>query len=200
LYWPDLVLGPQGGFCVTFRREVFPGAAASRRAMEAEARAVQLFASYNTCPGVQRPPPGPRTIAREVVESFLPSPPSPEIAPGFAITGKPAFLETKGNLHPQQETRATELGPITVTFTGRYVVDWGDGTPTTRHDLEGQPWPDGSIVHTYVNAATYNVIVAIEWRADWQIGTIQDRITDGLRSETRINNFEVRQLQAVRDR
>jgi hypothetical protein len=168
--------------------------------MEAEARMLRLFASYQLCPGVARPPKGPRTIAREVIESFLPPPPQPEIDPGFAITGKLAYLETKGNLRPPPETRATDLGPIRVTFTGTYAVDWGDGTPLERYQVEGRPWPAGTITHTYVDARIYDVVVAIEWRADWQIGPLQDRIIDGLRSESRLDDFEARQLQAVRDR
>ena len=107
--------------------------------------------------------------------------------------------ETKGNLRPPTQTRPTALGDIEVTFAGRYVVDWGDGVEET-FEFEGEPWPDGRIQHTYTHVGHYNVVVSIEWVADWRIGTTTGRISDGLASVSRIDNFEVRQLQAVRDR
>ncbi|HEX7167975.1 MAG TPA: hypothetical protein VF230_13440 [Acidimicrobiales bacterium] len=199
LWWPELVHRDEG-FCLTFRRETFEGAADSQRFEEAEDRMLDLLHDYDPCPGVQRPPASPRAIAREVVEEFLPPPPRPEIDPGYAITGKPAYLETNGNLTPTPERRPTPLGDIDVTFTGTYRIDWGDGTPIETHPTEGAPWPAGTIAHTYTNTGTYDVVVSIAWTATWRIADTTGIITDNLTSTAIIDNFDVRQLQAVRDR
>lgn len=199
VWWPVLVYRDPVGFCVDFQREVVPGGANGLRGREAEERALELFAIYDVCPGVQRPAASPAAVARQVIEEFLPAPPVPEIDPGYAITGKPSYLETKGDLRPPTQSRPTALGDIEVTFTGRYVVDWDDGVKET-FEFEGEPWPDGRIRHTYTDVGHYNVVVSIEWTADWRIGTTTGQISTGLASVARIDNFEVRQLQAVRDR
>src|SRR5262249_51205037 len=54
--------------------------------------------------------------------------PRPRIPPGYAVTGKPAYLVTNGTTDPPAFTRTTPLGLLTVRATGSYVVDWGDGT------------------------------------------------------------------------
>jgi len=199
VWWPTVVLQEPVGLCIDFVREIVPGGAIGLRGREAEERALELIALYDVCPGIQRPPASPSAIARQVVEEFLPAPPTPEIDPGYAIAGKTAYLETKGNLHPPTQTRATPLGDIDVTFTGQYRVDWGDGT-TETFTTEGEPWPTGRITHTYTHVGYYNVVVTIEWTARWRIATTTGEITNGLASVARIDNFEVRQLQAVRDR
>ena len=199
VWWPVLTYREPVGFCIDFVRQVVPGGAVGLRGREAEERALELIAIYDVCPGVQRPVASPAAVARQVIEEFLPAPPVPEIDPGYAITGKPSYLETKGNLRPAAQTRATSLGDIEVTFAGRYVVDWGDGVEET-FEFEGGPWPEGRIQHTYTHVGHYNVVVSIEWVADWRIGTTTGRINNGLASVARIDNFEVRQLQAVRDR
>ena len=55
-------------------------------------------------------------------------------------------------------------------------------------------FPDGRIQHTYTHVGHYNVVVSIEWVADWRIGTTTGRISNGLASVSRIDNFEVRQF------
>ena len=119
--------------------------------------------------------------------------------PGLMLSGSPDEGPLLGNLRPAPQTRPTALGVIEVTFTGRYVVDWGDGVEES-FAFEGEPWPDGRISHTYTDVGNYNVVVSIEWVADWRIGTTTGQITNGLASVGRIDGFEVRQLQAVRDR
>ncbi|HEX4979598.1 MAG TPA: PKD domain-containing protein, partial [Acidimicrobiales bacterium] len=164
-----------------------------------EERWLRLIGIHELCPGVEAPVLSPAAIAREVIEEFLPAPPAPEIDPGYAITGKTAYLETNGNLSPPAQTRPTPLGDIHVSFRGRYRVDWGDGT-VTDHDTEGGPWPAGTITHTYIHTGRYDVVVTAEWSADWRIATSAGRITSGLATTGRIDDFEVRQLQAVRNR
>jgi len=63
--------------------------------------------------------------------------PQPHIAPGWAITGKLAYLETRGEL-THTYSQGTPIGPMEITARGRYYVDWGDGTTTGPHEGEGK--------------------------------------------------------------
>jgi hypothetical protein len=200
ILWPVLVYRDGVGMCLAFQREVFEGANSTVRARDAEFRTLEMIALYDMCPGVERPSPSPAAVARQVVEEFLPPPPQPEIDPGYAITGKPAYLETNGNLAPGQQRRATVLGDIEVRFRGTYVVDWGDGTAPEEFTVEGEPWPNGRITHVYQRVGRYDVVVTARWVAEWRIGSTSGRIDDNLASVGRIEGFEVRQMQAVRDR
>ena len=203
LHWPDLRVEPGVGWCIYWHRiDVYPGAATSARAAEAERRWLMLLGSYPMCPRTARPPTvraTPQVVAREVVEEIDLPVPAPSIAPGFALTGKPAYLETGTTLDPPTVERPTELGTITVTPRGVYVVDWGDGTPPERHAVEGGPWPDGRISHVYTRTGRYDVVVAVEWTAQWVVAGVPGTL-DGLRTEATVAGFEARQLQAVRDR
>lgn len=80
-------------------------------------------------------------------EAVLPAP-DPHIAPGRAITGLGAYLETRGQLSFTFE-RPTELGQLVIEAMSTYHVDWGDGTTSGPHRHEGEPWPDGRIMHVY---------------------------------------------------
>ncbi len=187
------------GFCITFRREVFPRAAESRAASEAEFLLMKLIRTYPICAGQPRAPASPGLIAREVIEHIDLPAPAIEIDPGFAITGMTAYLETNGTLHPETYVRPTPLGDITVDADGEYVVDWGDGTPAERYGYEGVAWPDGRITHVYTDLGRYDVVVTVEWVANWSIGDRRGTVRD-LRTSDRIEDFETRQLQAVRNR
>ncbi len=199
LYRPEVVQGADGNLCVIFRREVFPGAADSRQASDAEFLTMRLTRNYPLCQGQVRPPPGPATVAREVIEHIDLPAPAIEIDPGFAITGMKAYLETKGTLHPEPYVRPTPLGEISVDADGEYVVDWGDGTPAKRYGFEGLAWPEGRITHVYTHIGHYDVVVTVEWVAQWAIGERRGTVSD-LRTSDRIADFEVRQLEAVRNR
>ncbi|HET9444138.1 MAG TPA: hypothetical protein VFO65_12490, partial [Acidimicrobiales bacterium] len=161
----------------------------------------RLTRSFPMCPRPERREgrPAPQVVAREVVEEITLPVPAPSIAPGFALAGKPAYLETGASLRPPTIERQTELGVISVTARGTYTVDWGDGTPVERHAVEGGPWPDGPIRHVYTHARTYDVVVSIEWTADWVVAGVPGTL-EGLRTSATLAGFEVRQLQAVRDR
>jgi hypothetical protein len=125
--------------------------------------------------------------------------PNPTIPPGYAITGKPAYLVTNGSLHPSPYTRATPLGQLVITATGSYDIDWGDSVPSSwagPYGEEGQPWPDGQIFHTYDVAGTYNVVVRENWTASWVIGAAHGVLGD-LHTEATIPAYQVKQLQAI---
>lgn len=162
---------------------------------------LRILETYPPCPAQPRAPGDPAVLetpgmmaARYWEQVSLPEP-KPTIAPGRAITGKLAFLETHGEL-AHTYTNATAFGPLTIKAMGTYTVDWGDGTTTGPHALEGAPWPDGAITHEYLRVGTYRVHVTERWTADWsldgQSGTLRT-----LQSEGTISNFPVEQIQAV---
>lgn len=121
--------------------------------------------------------------------------PSPTIAPGRAIVGKQAFLETGGQLHFSHR-ESTPIGELRIEATGRYYVDWGDGERTGPHSVEGKPWPDGEIKHDYQRAGRYDVVVTEQWTATWQLGSDGGNLPNG-QTGGRIHNFPAQEIQAV---
>lgn len=202
LWWPVLVWEPDAGrTCVELRREVFPGAATSQRAEEAEARMHSLLAQWPLC--TTEPGAAPASVipflARQYIERVGLPRPDPHIAPGYALAGKPAYLETRSTLRPPRFTAPTPAGPIEVEATGTYAVDWGDGSATETFGFEGGPWPEGRITHAYTHAGTYTVRVTTTWTATWTAGGSSGTVM-GITTSATIADFEVRQLQAVRNR
>ncbi|MGI8793538.1 MAG: hypothetical protein ACR2H3_10225, partial [Acidimicrobiales bacterium] len=145
------------------------------------------------------PPSAVPFVAREYIERVGLPVPNPQIAPGYGLAGKPAYLETRSSLTPPRFTAPTPLGPIEVDAVGIYRVDWGDGSPVSTHQVEGGSWPEGRISHTYTDVGNYTVTVSIGWRADWVAAGASGVVTD-IVTNASITNFEVRQLQAVRRR
>jgi hypothetical protein len=125
--------------------------------------------------------------------------PQPHIQPGRAITGKFAFLETRGQTSHIFNLEDTPFGPLRIVATGKYYVDWGDGTTTGPHSQEGAPWPDGRITHEYLRVGKYDVVVTERWTATWHFGAESGTLTE-LRTTGRIEDFPVEQIQAVRYR
>ena len=121
--------------------------------------------------------------------------PTPHIAPGWAITGKYAYLETNG-ARSHTYTTDTPLGPLTLEASGRYYVDWGDGTTDGPYTVEGRPWPEGEITHTYIDVGRYDVVVTEEWSATWSLGGTGGEL-GGMRTQGRIPGFRVEQIQVV---
>jgi hypothetical protein len=194
---PALVPGPAGGLCVTVI--TVPLSPATPVGDLLDRLWLGLLASHNVCPGVTLPANLTPAIAAEAFWESIPLPvPKPYVAPGWAITGKPSYLETRGTLHPAAWTTSTPLGPLSITATGSYGVDWGDGPGAWAgpYNLEGAPWPKGVISHTYDNVGTYTVRVLEVWTARWtlggQSGTLRQLLTQAI-----IPNFTVRQVQAV---
>ncbi len=123
----------------------------------------------------------------------------PSIPPGYAITGKVAYLVTDGTIAPARYQRSTPLGTLTITARGSYLVDWGDGTLplwTGPYREEGGPFPDGLISHTYDNTGTVTVIVRELWTATWALGSANG-VLGALHTTATVAGFAVRQLQAV---
>ena len=154
-----------------------------------------LGSQYPVCPSQAAEQVDPVVYAlRFWREAPLPKP-RPHIAPGWAITGKYAYLETNGE-RAHTYTSNTPFGPLVLHATGRYYVDWGDGTKDGPYDFEGGPWPDGRITHTYIDVGTYDVVVTEEWSSTWRIGEFGGTLGD-LRTQGTIPDFRVEQLQVV---
>ena len=160
------------------------------------------YEDYPPCPEQPRAPGEPAPVVTRAMVAAryweqVPLPyPKPVIAPGRAITGKTAFLETKGEI-THTYTSDTIFGPLQIVATGRYHVDWGDGKGEMGpYSLEGGAWPDGQITHQYINVGTYDVTVTEKRVGQWQLGgesgTLRTLETSGT-----IANFPVQQIQAV---
>jgi len=158
------------------------------------------LASLGPCPGADPvPAQSPVSPAAAMADRFfqeVPLPtPDPVIAPGRAITGLTAYLQTRGAT-THAFTRSTPLGPMAIDATGTYTVDWGDGTVTGPHSVEGRPWPEGQITHSYTDVGTYDVVVTETWTAAWRVGSERGTL-GGLRTTARIEAFPVGEVQAV---
>lgn len=146
-------------------------------------------------PGVAAPAETPSMIARRYWE-LVPLPrPKPYIGPGRAITGKLAYLETQGEV-AHTYTNNTIFGLLEIVATGRYFVDWGDGTSDGPYAHEGDEWPDGRITHQYIDVGTYDVVVTERWTATWRLAG-QSGSLRTLQTVGRFDDFPVQQIQAV---
>jgi hypothetical protein len=141
----------------------------------------------------------PALLARAFWDTIPLPVPHPRIPPGFAITGKVAYLIAGDTNAPPAWTRPTPLGHLVVVGHGSYTVDWGDGSrPTTTgpYTTAGAPFPNGTITHTYDVVGRYTVTVRETWTATWRLGraggTLQALHTTGT-----IPAFRVGQIQAV---
>ncbi len=155
--------------------------------------------TYPACPVQPGNESAPETPASYAIRYWneIPLPePTPYIGPGRAITGMYAYLETRGTTTYAYTEPDTPFGPLIITATGRYYVDWGDGTRTGPHSSEGEPWPDGDIKHEYIHAGSYDVVVTERWTATWSFGDRSGTLGE-LRTVGRIDDFPVQQIQAV---
>lgn len=201
---PVLATRPDGQRCMSWVRRSYPDPAAA----EAAAAIVENFrwrvteGGFLTCQSPDAPPePTPASEAsaywRVVGRDLLPEP-SPRIAPGYMLAGKLAYLEA-GSQTTARFEHPTPLGTLVIDATSRLYVDWGDGSGLTGpHEGPGRPWPDGRITHYWTDAATYDVTVTQRWTGRWTLGAAAGTV-DGMETKAVIDDFEVRQLQAVRN-
>ena len=167
-----------------------------------ETRAIDMIGLYGLCPGskaVAGTPSAAAAAAQVWRDGVHLDPPTMTVKPGWAITGKPAYLEIGGAQTLSQPFPVFGYD-IAIAATSTYDVDWGDGTTATGLSTQGGPWPDGEISHVYERAGTKTVTVVQRWTADWSIGpTTRGRIVNQLVTRTTLA-LEARQLQAVRNR
>ncbi|MGH9190134.1 MAG: hypothetical protein ACRD0Q_08910, partial [Acidimicrobiales bacterium] len=193
-----LVPGPGGQLCATTGYRAVDRGVHPAIATVPDRYIGNVLATYQPCPSraTNQRAAQPEAIVAERFWQEVPLPaPRPRIAPGWAITGKQSFLETNGTT-THTFTRNTSFGPMEVTATGDYSVDWGDGTVTGPHRGEGGPWPGGRITHTYQRVGHYDVVVTERWTATWRVGARTGRLSE-LRTAGRIDGFRVEQVQAV---
>ena len=146
-------------------------------------------------PGQPVPVETPSMLARRYWERIPLPRPRPSIAPGRAITGKLAFLETNGEVG-HTYTTGTVLGQLDIVARGAYIIDWGDGSTSGPHDSEGRPWPNGTITHDYLGVGSYDIVVTERWTATWRLGG-ESGVLRTLQTTGRIDDFPVEQIQAV---
>ena len=182
-----------GKACMTtgYRR---PGLVAAEDVNQYDGGTRDPFTVYPRCPANGEET-DPAVVAAHHWEERLLPVPEPKIAPGWAITGKLAFLETNGQT-TYSYTNQTPLGLLEIRATGRYYVEWGDDESSGPHRSEGKPWPSGTITHDYIWAGTYDVVVTERWTATWSLGG-RTGVLRELRTTGRIDDFPVRELQAV---
>lgn len=147
----------------------------------------------------QRPVLDPVTLAVQFWRTIPLPVPRPQVPPGYALTGKPAYLVTNGTTDPAPFVEQTPLGTLTVRAAGSYLVDWGDGSGWQGpYRSEGQAYPDGNIAHVYDYAGAVTVTVEEQWTAQWSLAGAQGRL-GGLHTTAVLGGFAVRQAQAVID-
>ncbi|MEA2972023.1 MAG: hypothetical protein QOG82_481 [Actinomycetota bacterium] len=189
--------GPNGETCIVRGTiGVRPG---EDTGLLSNATSYNLPALYPACPAQpadESEAQTPESYAVEFWNDVSVPGPDPYIAPGRAITGMFAYLETRGTTTHTYTESNTPFGLLTVVATGRYYVDWGDGTTTGPHSAEGGPWPDGKIKHEYIHVGAYDVVVTERWTATWSFGDQSGTLSE-LRSVGRIDDFPVQQIQAV---
>lgn len=200
--FPALVPSSDGRYCIAVeRREFSTPEGATAYEMSQEQRWMRLARTYDLCPGAVPPARSPAAQAasywRQVGEDLLPRP-KPYIAPGFMLAGKVGYLELGSPLEAQFE-HPTPLGLLKVHARSDVFVDWGDGK-----GLQGPyrgpsgPWPNGNITYSWPDARRYDVKVVQRWVATWELAGASDEVAN-LATEGTLEDFEVRQLQAVRN-
>ena len=151
---PGAILDPQLRFDSTTQQMcIYLGSTCgdpnSPAALNAEMQTFILLRQHPFCPNspMRTAPPAtsPAQLALLIWQTQIPLPhPAPYIAPGYAITGKRAYLEIRDNpsLSPQH---FNELGyDITVEATSTYDVVWGD--TDRRRIVNGKLTPVGNTV------------------------------------------------------
>ncbi len=213
---PTLADNGQGGSCITYYSQPVPSAAAAAATTTSYQNVLTtIYPYYAMCQAggqaaggqPQRaqatpspPPPSPSAVAATywaVHGQDLLAAPKPYIAPGYALTGLPGYLETGAPI-AQQFSAPTPLGALSINTHGTFLVDWGDGQ-TGVYTTPGGPWPTGTITHTWDTVGTYDVSVTEDWTATWSLGGANGSLTE-LHTRGAIPAFQARQLESVRNR
>jgi hypothetical protein len=195
-----------GAECVAIRR--VPDYGTPQEALDALAETAERMQQAPLCPADQAEDGAPATTmptAESVVAALwrgeVPLPdPLLHIAPGYAVTGLPAFVDIEG---PQEIPYGpvTRLGwTVTMGITSEYGVDWGDGT-VVRVDSQGGPWPDGDVWHNYMWADADNVVTVRQYwvasfRAEGYGRVVTGDLTNPLITQAALP-LAIREIQAV---
>jgi hypothetical protein len=146
--------------------------------------------------------PGPGLMAETTIRRIgIPSP-EPQIDPGWAMTGMPAYLVINGQEAFTHRETIPGFGELSVAFEPTYFeVDWGDGSTTTVDDgRTGAPYNGAEseqISHTYADVDEGNVVhVDARWHATWELAGFRG-VVGGLQTSEEFP-LEVREMQTVR--
>lgn len=147
-----------------------------------------------------------RDAVRSTVAGQLPRP-EPSIAPGYALTGMPAYLDTgAGHALTYDRSLPVAVGPfafeVAISATGTSRIDWGDGSPTEVHLEPGRPYPDGTVHHTYRHRGRVEVTVTDRWTIDFAAtdaagASVSDTVEASLAPEV-LTDLAVHGYRAVR--
>ena len=198
IYTPNVGVGPTGQLCVSFSQATGPNLV-NTVGNQNDILSLKLLQTYGLCPATPVPPAlaaNPVVLAEQFWQTIpLPSP-RPAVPPGFAVTGKPAYLVTNGTTAPHPWTEQTPLGTLSVSAHGTYLVEWGDGANGGPYPTEGLPYPDGTITHTYDTIGRVDITVTEAWSATWRLGAAGGTLQQ-LQTVGRLTGFPVEQIQAV---
>lgn len=160
-----------------------------------------------------------QAVLWDEILAHLPRPNPLWIAPGEAITGLPAWLETNRDLTfelPPSGLAAMPGGMVSVTAEADFTVDWGDPSPHDESDpdhvytSEGIPPPDDisldhmyldhpdSIQHTYTvvpESGEASITVTDHWTVTFEDQWGRTATADG--DLTTSETFPIIELQAV---
>jgi hypothetical protein len=197
---PSLGEDAEGNACI---RMTYVGSDTPSTATAAQLEQIFIdqMGYYPACPDQEPLPDAAQVTPAIAAISFWLAQPlpaaTPEIPPGSMLVGLPAYLVTNAELIDTL-TGTSPFGDVQVNATSHLTVDWGDGTTTGPHHTPGSPYPNGDIAHVYDRHGTYDVVVTQHWSASWRIGDTTGTLPTRT-ATTRINDFPVSQLQAVRN-
>ncbi|MEX1177160.1 MAG: hypothetical protein WEB09_01745 [Nitriliruptor sp.] len=138
-----------------------------------------------------------------VLRDQLPRP-RPVMDPGHGLPGLRMYLETNRPLSYNNTVTVVAGGVsigVEVDATATFTVRWGDDTVTGPHDDPGEPYPDGTVTHTYTHAGRYDIAVTDTWTIRWRF--TGDGWNEAFRAElapSTLPGFEIDERQAVRTR
>lgn len=190
-----------GQSCLAIVNE--PGDPNSAEALANETRIIQLGTRYPPCPGTTVPAvPSAASVVGQLWREQMQLPGAElAIAPGWAMVGRPAYLELGG---ATAVTRSFESFGYAITITATLTgsdVDWGDGTTTTGVRSAGGAWPHGDVTHVWTAGGTYDVRVTRRWTGVWRLnGGPPTPVPGALETHGTLPDFEARGYQAVRNR
>ncbi|MCU4184239.1 hypothetical protein K6U06_07690, partial [Acidiferrimicrobium sp. IK] len=94
IYTPNVAPGPTGQLCVTFTQTTGPNLV-NTIGNENDQLSLKLLQTYGPCPTTPIPPAlatNPAVLATQFWQTIPLPTPKPTLPPGYAITGKPAYL------------------------------------------------------------------------------------------------------------
>jgi len=113
--------------------------------------------------------PAPSTLAVQFWRSSTLPSPKPSLNPANPITGLDAYLSLQADLRPSF-THPTPLGTLSISAVGTPTIRWGDGGVTRGAPGDsGAPYPQGTLIHQYIDRCVGVLGVSVAWTASWSL-------------------------------